>query len=112
MNITYLLDYVSLDMIRNFPFPMTVNKIDQWYFCSQVNTDITLVNAIRRKDSARVVNDMCGTKIKPHRRNIKLKPGDVMLVISLKHRLPKEYTLDDLAKMIESDKISFYEVLV
>ena len=112
MNITYLLDYVSLDTIRTFPFHMTINKIDQWYFCSQVNTDITLVNAIRRKDSARVVNDMCDTKIKPHRRNIKLKPGDVMLVISLRHKLPKEYTLDDLAKMIESDKISLYEVLV
>jgi predicted MarR family transcription regulator len=112
VNKTYLLDYVSLDMIGNFPCPLTVNKIDSWYFCSQVNTDITLVNAIRRKDSAKVINDMCDTKIKPHRRKVKLKPGDVMLVISIKHRLPKEYTLDDLAKMIESDKISLYEVLV
>lgn len=112
MNKTYLLDYVSLDMIRSFPFHMTVNKIDSWYFCSQVNTDITLVNAIRRKDSARVINDMCDTKINPHRRKVTVKPGDVMLVISLKHRLPKSYTLDDLAKMIESDKISLYEVLV
>jgi hypothetical protein len=91
---------------------MTVNKIDQWYFCSIVNTDMTLTNALRRRDSARVVNDMCGTNIKPHRRKIKLKPGDVMLVISIKHRLPKEYTLDDLAKMIKKGRISFYEVLI
>lgn len=112
MNKTYLLDRISFDMFRNFPLPMTVNKVDNWYFCSLVNTDSTLVNALRSKTSADLVNEICDTKLKPHRLKVKIKPGDVILNISINSRLPKVHTLDDIAKLIDSGKISFYEVLI
>jgi len=112
MRKTYLLDYISLDMLRVFPSAMTVNKIDSWYFCSQVDNDMTLVNALRSESAVKVVNDICEKKFKVNKRKVKVNPGEVMLVISVSRRLPKEYTLDDLARLIDKGKISFYEVIV
>ena len=98
-------------MIRNFPFVMTVNKVDSWYFCSQLDNDISLINALRSELAVKVINDICERQLTVKRRKVKLNPGDVMLVISLSRKLPKEYTLDDLARLIDKGKISFYEVI-
>jgi len=112
MRKTYLLDHFTLDMAKSFTYVITVNKINDRFMCFQITSDISLVNAIRRKRVTELINILCDTDFKPVIRRVRFKPGDVGIVVNTRTKLPGDLNMEKVYRLIESNKVSFYEVIM
>ena len=114
MRKTYLLNAFSLNMIKEFPIGITVNKIDKEWFCYNLNTDPQVVNAIGHDSTVYLINKLCGTNFQKNRIEVEMNRGDIALVIMVSERLPEGKVLSDteIEEMFVKGKISFYEVIL
>jgi hypothetical protein len=104
-------------MLEEFPVTITIDKIDKEEFCLKLELrleDGELVNAIGHDGTIQLVNKLCGTNFEKNRVNIKMKKGDLALVISVNQRLEEGKVLnaEEMMKLMLEGKISFYEVML
>ena len=113
MGKTYLVNTFSLNMIKEFPRGISVNKIDKEWFCLDLNAG-EVVNAIGHDSTVHLINKLCGTNFEKNRIEIKMSEGDSAVVIMISKRLPEGKVLTDqeVEKMLAKGKISFYEVIL
>ncbi|ADF27757.1 hypothetical protein STIV2_B116 [Sulfolobus turreted icosahedral virus 2] len=115
MGKTYLVNAFSLNMIKNFPANVVIDKIDKDEFCTTIDTEEEyLVNAVGHDSTIALINTLCGTKLQKNRVEIKLDKGDRAIVIMITQRLEEGKVLnhEEITKMYEEGKIGFYEVWI
>ena len=111
----YLVNAFSLNMLDKFPAKVVIDKISQKEFCAKLEEsfkDERFINAIGHDSTVTLVNKLCGTIITKNRIEIKMNKGDNVLVIMVSQRLEEGKVLsqEEITKMLEEGKISFYEV--
>lgn len=113
MGKTYLVNAFSLNMIEEFPVGISVNRIDKEWFCLDLNAN-EVVNAIGHDSTVHLINLLCGTNFQKNRIEIKMSRGDSAVVIMISERLSEGKVLsqEEIMKMLEEGKISFYEVIL
>jgi len=114
MGKTYLVNAFSLNMIKQFPIGISVNKIDKEWFCFNLNADPQVVNAIGHDSTVYLVNKLCNTDFQKNRIEVKMSRGDSTLVIMISERLPEGKVLnqEEIEEMLVKGKIGFYEVMI
>jgi len=117
MSKTYLANTFSLNMLFPTKVKVTVEPLQQEGFCMKLEEAFrneSFVNAIGHDSTVYLVNKLCGTIITKNRVEVKLRKGDVALVIMISQRLEegKVLTKEEITKMLEEGKISFYKVKV
>ena len=117
MGKTFLTNAFSLNMLKEFPTNLTVDKIDRDEFCMDLEMrleDNELVNAIGHDSTVNLINKLCDVQLQKNRVEIKMSEGDRALVIMVAERLPEGKVLSDeeIENMYKQGKISFYEVIL
>jgi len=114
MGKTYLVNAFSLNMIKQFPIGISVNKIDKEWFCFNLNADPQVVNAIGHDSTVYLINKLCGTNFQKNRIEVEMSRGDSTLVIMISERLPEGKVLnqEEIEEMLVKGKIGFYEVMI
>ncbi len=115
MGKTYLVNAFSLNMIKEFPVRLTIDKIDKEEFCQTLDIRIEneeLINAVGHDSTVKLVNTLCGTQLQKNRVEVKMNEGDIALIIMISQRLEEGKVLSDkeIEDMYRQGKISFYEV--
>jgi len=117
MGKVYLINTFSLNMLKEFPTNLTVDKIDRDEFCLKLEArleDNELVNAIGHDSTVNLINKLCEVQLQKNRIEVKMNEGDRVLVIMIAERLPEGKVLSDteIEDMYKQGKISFYEIIL
>ena len=117
MGKTFLTNAFSLNMLREFPTNLTIDKIDRDEFCLEVEMrleDGELVNAIGHESTVNLINKLCEVRLQKNRTEVKMSEGDRALVIMIAERLPEGKVLSDteIEDIYRQDKITFYDVII
>jgi len=117
MGKVYLVNAFSLNMLKEFPATITVDKIERDEFCLEVEMRLEeneLVNAIGHDSTVNLVNKLCDVQLQKNRVEIKMSEGDRALIVIVTERLPEGKVLSDeeIEDMYKQGKISFYEVML
>ena len=117
MGKTFLTNAFSLNMLKEFPTNLTIDRIDRDEFCMDLEMrleDGELVNAIGHDSTVNLVNKLCDVQLQKNRIEVKISKGDRALVITIAERLPEGKVLssEEIEDMYKQGKISFYEVIL
>ncbi|AAS89082.1 hypothetical protein B116 [Sulfolobus turreted icosahedral virus 1] len=115
MGKVFLTNAFSINMLKEFPTTITIDKLDEEDFCLKLELrleDGTLINAIGHDSTINLVNTLCGTQLQKNRVEVKMNEGDEALIIMISQRLEEGKVLSDkeIKDMYRQGKISFYEV--
>jgi hypothetical protein len=115
MGKTYLVNAFSLNMIKEFPATITIDKIDKEEFCETLDIRLEngeVVNAVGHDSTVYLINKLCGVNLEKNRINVKMNKEDIALIIMISQRLEEGKVLSDkeIEDMYRQGKISFYEV--
>jgi len=108
----YLTDRFALDSLKQFPFHLTIYKMDSADFCDVVKRDRELVYRLYRKSSVKLLNYLCGVSLKVSRVKLTFNPGDVIFVINFSDSKISVLDKDYADKLVKEGKVQFYEVIV
>ena len=117
MGKTYLVNAFSINMLKELPSTVAIDKLDREEFCLKVELrqeDGELINAIGHDSTIFLINKLCSTNFQKNRAEIKMSKGDIALVIIISERLTEGKVLADqeIEDMYAKGKISFYEVIL
>lgn len=110
----YLVNAFSLNMLHVSLAPhayrLEVIELHENEFCEQI--DNATVNAVGHQATTDLINSICSTKLVPNRVDIKLRDGDVLLVVQVLERLPegKILSYDEIKKLLKNNKVKFIKL--
>jgi predicted RNase H-like nuclease (RuvC/YqgF family) len=115
MGKVYLTNAFSINMLKEFPATITIDKLDEEEFCLKLEErleDGRLINAIGHDSTVNLINTLCGTQLQKNRVEVKMDEGDVALIIMISQRLEEAKVLSnkEIEDMYRQGKITFYEV--
>lgn len=107
----YLCNAFSLNML-DFNCVVEIKILSKEEFCR--NLPHIKASFIGHEATAKLIETLCGIKVEVNRKELKLSPGDCLLVVQIKTRLPEGKVLssEELNDLLSKNLIAFYEVRV
>lgn len=86
-------------------------EITREEFCREIEG---AVSAVGHAGTAEMITTICGKKVEAVRRELDLRPGDVVLGIKLAFRPPegRVYNTDEMLELYKQGRIKFFKITV